>query len=123
MSLKSQKRVIKMLLACLLIALVLVIRLIYIQVIKQEHYTQKAYEQQTRQRTVAAKRGTIYDATGQKVLAQSVSTNVVTVVPNSIEQSKKEEVAKKLAQILELSSEDILAKLIKKLQVRKLLVK
>lgn len=114
MSLKSQKRVIKMLLACLLIALVLVIRLIYIQVIKQEHYTQKAYEQQTRQRTVAAKRGTIYDATGQKVLAQSVSTNVVTVVPNSIEQSKKEEVAKKLAQILELSSEDILAKLNKK---------
>ncbi len=120
MSLKSQKRIIKMLIACLLIACVLVVRLVYIQVVKQEYYTQKAYEQQTRQRTVAAKRGTIYDATGQKVLAQSVSTNVVTVVPNSIDSDKKEEIAIKLAQILELSSEDILAKLRKKTSSEKI---
>ena len=107
MSLKNQKRIIKMLIVCLAVAMVLVIRLVYIQVIKSEHYTQMAYDQQTRERKVAAKRGTIYDATGEKVLAQSVSVNIVTVTPTSIDSDKKEEIATKLAEILELQREDV----------------
>ena len=114
MSLKNQKRIIKMLIVCLAVAMVLVIRLVYIQVIKSEHYTQMAYDQQTRERKVAAKRGTIYDATGEKVLAQSVSVNIVTVTPTSIDSDKKEEIATKLAEILELQREDVLVKLNKK---------
>lgn len=113
MTLKNQKRIIKMLIACSIVAIILFSRLVYIQVIKSDHYTQKAYEQQTRQRTVAAKRGTIYDATGNKILAQSISVNVVTAVPNSIPKDQKEEVATKLAEILELKKEDVLAKLSK----------
>ena len=103
-----------MLIVCLAVAMVLVIRLVYIQVIKSEHYTQMAYDQQTRERKVAAKRGTIYDATGEKVLAQSVSVNIVTVTPTSIDSDKKEEIATKLAEILELQREDVLVKLNKK---------
>ncbi len=114
MGLKNQKRIVIMLVACVVVASLLIGRLVYIQVIKSNHYTQMAYDQQTRQRTVAAKRGTIYDATGQKVLAQSVSVNVVTVVPNSIETDQKEKVATKLAEILELNKDDVLAKLTKK---------
>ncbi|MDD3303636.1 MAG: penicillin-binding transpeptidase domain-containing protein [Clostridia bacterium] len=114
MSLKNQKRIIKVLICCLAVALVLVARLVYIQVVKSEHYTQMAYDQQTRQRKVAAKRGTIYDSTGEKVLAQSVSVNIVTVTPTSMDSDKKEEVATKLAEILELEKEDILVKLNKK---------
>ena len=113
MSLKNQKRIVKMIIVCVVISVILFIRLIYIQVIKHDHYTQMAYEQQTRERTVAAKRGTIYDTTGEKVLAQSVSTNVITVVPNSIDTDKKEEIATKLAEILELEKDDVLAKLSK----------
>lgn len=114
MGLKKQKRIIKLLIGCIVVAVILLARLIYIQVIKSNHYTQMAYDQQTRQRSVAAKRGTIYDATGEKVLAQSVSVNIVTVVPNSIDKDKKEGIATKLAEILELNKDDVLAKLSKK---------
>lgn len=113
MTLKNQKRILIMLLCCVAVSIVLFSRLFYIQVIKSDYYKQRAYSQQTRQRTVAAKRGTIYDATGEKVLAQSVSVNVVTAVPNSIDKDKKQEIANKIAEILELNAEDVLAKLTK----------
>ncbi|MEG0873142.1 MAG: penicillin-binding transpeptidase domain-containing protein [Clostridia bacterium] len=111
MTLKNQKRIAKLLILCSIGAVVLFIRLVYIQVIKSGHYTQMAYEQQTRQRTVNAKRGTIYDSTGNKILAQSISVNIVTVTPNAIDKNKKEEISAKLAEILELKKEDVLAKL------------
>ncbi len=111
MSLKNQKRILAALVICLIIAVLLFARLVYIQVIKSNHYRQMAYEQQTRERKVSAKRGTIYDATGTKVLAQSVSVSSIKAVPNSVE--NKEDVAKKLAEILELDKDTILAKLTK----------
>lgn len=113
MTLKNQKRIIKILIGCIVLAVILFGRLVYIQVIKSKHYEEKAYEQQTRQRSVAAKRGTIYDATGEKVLAQSVSVNIVTVVPNSVDKAKKEIIATKISEILELNKDDVLAKLTK----------
>ena len=113
MALKNQKRIIKILIVCIVLAVILFVRLIYIQVIKSKHYEEKAYEQQTRQRSVAAKRGTIYDTTGEKVLAQSVSVNIVTVVPNSVDKDKKEIIATKISEILELNKDDVLAKLTK----------
>lgn len=111
MSLKNQKRIAVALIFCLVIALVLFGRLVYIQVIKSNHYKQMAYEQQTRERKVAAKRGTIYDATGTKVLAQSVSVSSIKAVPNSVE--NKESVAENLANILGLEKDKVLAKLTK----------
>ena len=113
MALKNQKRIIVILMFCGALALILFSRLVYIQVIKSKHYEEKAYEQQTRQRSVAAKRGTIYDSTGEKVLAQSVSVNIVTAVPNSVDKDKKDEIATKLAEILEINKDDVLAKLSK----------
>ena len=113
MALKNKKRIIKILIVCGSLAFILFGRLIYIQAIKSKHYEEKAYEQQTRQRSVAAKRGTIYDATGEKVLAQSVSVNIVTAVPNSVDKDKKDEIATKIAEILEINKDDVLAKLSK----------
>jgi stage V sporulation protein D (sporulation-specific penicillin-binding protein) len=113
MTLKNQKRIIKMLIFCALLALILFGRLVYIQVLKSGHYTQKAYDQQTREREVSAKRGTIYDATGEKILAQSISVNIVTAVPNNIEKETKDEVATNLATILEISKDEVLAKITK----------
>jgi stage V sporulation protein D (sporulation-specific penicillin-binding protein) len=98
-----------MLFVCLGVALILFGKLVYIQVIKADYYKAKAYEQQTRERTVAAKRGTIYDATGQKILAQSISTSKITIIPNSVK--NKEEVGAKLAEILEMNIDSVMAKL------------
>lgn len=106
---KNKKRIIMILIICLVIVVLLFMKLVYIQVIKAKHYQEKAYEQQTRERTVTAKRGTIYDATGEKIFAQSISTSKITLIPNSV--NKKEEVGSKLAEILEISVDDVMAKL------------
>lgn len=106
---KNKKRIGILLIICLVLAVLLCFKLVYIQVIKSKHYQEKAYEQQTRERAVAAKRGTIYDATGEKILAQSISTSKITIIPNSV--NKKEEVGAKLAEILEMNVDDVMAKL------------
>lgn len=113
-SVNTKKRVLIMLAVCSIAVIVLLSRLIYIQIIKSEYYSQKAYTQQTRSKNVEAKRGTIYDTTGERILAQSISTNIITAVPNSVNKEKKEEIAQNLAQILESDKEEILKKLNKK---------
>ncbi len=110
-SISSKKRVLFMLAVCSIVVIVLFFRLFYIQVVKAEYYSQKAYSQQTRSKNVEAKRGTIYDTTGEKILAQSISTNIVTAVPNSVNKDKKEDIAQNLAQILEEDKDEILEKL------------
>ena len=113
-SVNTKKRVLIMLALCILAVAVLFSRLVYIQIIKSEYYSQKAYTQQTRSKSVEAKRGTIYDTTGERILAQSISTNIVTAVPNSVNKDKKEEIAQNLAKILELDKDEILNKLNKR---------
>ena len=107
----TRKRTLFMLIVCIIAVIILIIRLVYIQIIKTDYYSQRAYAQQTRSKTVEAKRGTIYDTTGEKVLAQSISTNVINAVPNNIPQDKREEIATKLAEILGEDKNEILEKL------------
>lgn len=102
-----------MLIVCVVLLVLLFVRLIFIQILDFDNFKEKAYEQQTRERSISAKRGTIYDATGQKVLAQSVSVNIITAVPNSIAKADKDKVATKLAEILELDKDKVLSKLTK----------
>ena len=99
-NISTKKRVLVAMVVCLLAFIYLTGRLVYIQIIKSEHYSNRAYAQQTRAKTVEAKRGTIYDSTGAKILAQSISTNIVTAVPNNVTADKKEEIAQNIAQIL-----------------------
>lgn len=108
----TKKRIFYILMGALCVVAFLAIKLFYIQVIKSSHYMEKAYSQQTRDRLISPERGTIYDATGEKKLAQSTSVNVVSVVPNDIKD--KEVVATKLAEILALDKEIVLSKVNKK---------
>lgn len=98
--------------ACLMF--VLVGKLFYLQIVKGDYYYKKAYEQQTKDRKIEADRGTIYDATGKKKLAQSVSVSTVSVVSSNIKQEEKEKVATKLSEILEIDKEEVLKKVNKK---------
>lgn len=113
-SINTKKRVLVMLILCIVGMVVLFGRLVYIQIVKSDYYSQKAYTQQTRSKSVEAKRGTIYDTTGEKILAQSISTNIVTAVPSSVNKDKKEEIAQNLADILQSDKDEILKKLNKK---------
>lgn len=71
-----------------LVTIALVIRLGYIQLIKGEEYRKQAMENWSRDITISAKRGTIYDAKGKK-LAVSINSNSVTCFPADVKKSVK----------------------------------
>ena len=112
-SLTNKKKMRNMLFIVFLIIAILFGRLGYIQLIQGKELSELAYEQQTLDRAINPKRGTIYDATGT-VLAQSSTVETVTVNPGNISAENKEKVAKKLAEIFELDYEKVLKKVSKR---------
>ncbi len=85
----------------------LIIWLIYQNVALGSRYKEAAKEQQTKDITVAAKRGAIYDRNG-KQLAVSVSADTVILDPTVLKKYKLcEETSKNLAEILGMSYEDV----------------
>lgn len=97
-----------------LIILCLIGRIGFIQFVQGGELTTLAYEQQTLDRKVNPKRGTIYDATGKKELAVSSTVETVTVNPGNISKEDKEKVAKKLSDLFELDYEKTLKKVTKR---------
>lgn len=87
--------------------LILFARVVYIQVVLGEDLQSKAYEQQTRDRLIAPKRGSILDRNGVG-LALTETVNTVSVIPVQVKQ--KEETAKYLSEVLELDYDDVLQK-------------
>ncbi|MGN1330685.1 MAG: penicillin-binding transpeptidase domain-containing protein [Clostridia bacterium] len=87
----------------------LIIRIGWIQLIKGTEYKNLANKQQYLDREISAKRGIIYDRNGE-ILAMSASTEMVTVNPSNIPKDKKEMVAKKISEVLELDYENVLKK-------------
>lgn len=112
-NLSTKKRMRTMLFIIFLIIILLIGRLGYIQLIDGKRLAQMAYEQQTLDRSINPKRGTIYDATYQ-VLAQSSTVETVSVNPGNISKEDKEKVAKKLSDIFELDYETVLKKVSKR---------
>lgn len=56
-------------------------RIGFIQFVQGKELSEMAYEQQTLNRSINPKRGTIYDATGKNVLAVSSTVETVTINP------------------------------------------
>ncbi len=82
-----------------------------------------AYMQQTLERSINPKRGTIYDATGENILAISSTVETVTVNPENIDEEDKEKVAKKLAELFELDYEETLKKVSKRSSIETIVSK
>lgn len=99
----------------MLVAFVAVIfQLAILTVVKGDEYKKQAIEQQTRDRLITPKRGTIYDR-NNKPLAVSASVETVSISPVAVKKAEnEEEVAEFLSEILKLDKEDILAKINKK---------
>ena len=90
----SNKKTMRVILfTALLIMLGLMTRVGYIQIIKGSELSSKAYEQQTLNRKISPKRGTIYDATGEHILAVSSTVETVSVNPVNIKKEDTEKVA------------------------------
>ena len=112
-NISTKKRMRTTLFVMFLIVILLIVRLGYIQLIDGKRLSRLAYEQQTLDRSINPKRGTIYDATGQ-ILAQSSTVETVTVNPVNIAKDDKEMVAKKLSELFELDYEKVLKKVSKR---------
>lgn len=93
---------------------IFIFRIGWIQFIMGEELQAMAYTQQTLDRTINPKRGTIYDATGKTVLAVSSTVNTITVNPVNIAKADKEKVAEALSNIFELDYEKTLKKVKKR---------
>ena len=112
--LSSKKKMRNTLFIFFLIILCLMGRLAFIQFFQGGELTSLAYQQQTLDRKINPKRGTIYDATGEKILAVSSTVETVTVNPGNIKNEDKEKVAKKLSELFELDYEKTLKKVTKR---------
>lgn len=87
-NLQNKRRMLFFLVCFFLITIALVVRLGYIQLIKGEEYRKQAMENWSRDITISAKRGTIYDAKGKK-LAVSINSSTVTCFPADVKKSVK----------------------------------
>lgn len=108
--LSSKKKMRNTLFISFLILICLIIRIGYIHLILGGELSSLAYQQQTLDRRINPKRGTIYDATGKNILAVSSTVETVTVNPGNISKENKEKVAKKLSELFELDYEKVLKK-------------
>ena len=107
--LNTKKRIRIMLFIVIIIFVLLLIRLFWIQVIQGKRLSQMAQEQQNLDREISAKRGIIYDRNGE-ILAMSASSEMITINPNNIPKEKKDLVARKISEVLEIDYEKILKK-------------
>ncbi|CDE84217.1 cell division protein FtsI/penicillin-binding protein 2 [Clostridium sp. CAG:273] len=105
-----KKRMKNMILISFFIFTVILGKIAYLQFAKGQELQSMAYLQQTLDRSVNPKRGTIYDATGKNILAISSTVETVTVNPVNIASKDKEKVAEALANIFELNYEKVLKK-------------
>ena len=112
--LSSKKKMRNTLFIIFVIVVCLIGRIGYIQFIQGGELSAMAYQQQTLDRSINPKRGTILDATGKNVLAVSSTVETVTVNPGNIAKGDKEKIARILSDIFELDYEKILKKVSKR---------
>lgn len=106
------RRALFLMIVCGIVAfIVLAVRLFFIQIIHHEEYETAAVQQQLRQTTVPARRGTIYDR-NMNILAMSATVSNIYISPAEIQMYDEdpELIARGLAEILALDYETILAK-------------
>ena len=107
----SPKRIGSILFVSIFFMVALLVRVGYLQFVNGSKLQNLATSQQTLTETISAKRGTIYDSTGN-VLAISYDTDKVYLTPSLIkEESNKAIVAQNLSAILELDYNELLTKI------------
>ena len=121
--LTSKKKMRNTLFIAFLIMICLIGRVGYIQLIQGKELAELAYQQQTLDRKINPKRGTIYDATGANILAVSSTVETVTVNPTNIRTENKEKVAKALSDIFSLDYETVLKKVKKRSSIETIVKK
>ena len=110
-----KRRLIMFLVITFILLFMLIIRMSWLQFVEGASLRERAYKQQVANRTIAPKRGNIYDATGM-ALALSAEVDSITVTPGNLKTSDGTEVnqatlAQALATIFDLDYTETLNKL------------
>jgi len=100
-----------MILMAFVVCILLIIRIGFIQFVMGAELQAMAHSQQTLNRRISPRRGTIWDATGNNVLAMSASSETVTVNPRNIPREYREKLARAMADIFELDYDMVLRRL------------
>jgi stage V sporulation protein D (sporulation-specific penicillin-binding protein) len=112
-----RKRIVLLLALCSIFLAVLIVRLGYVQLREGPFLKNLADEEHFRGVPVAAKRGNIEDCNGN-ILAMSVSAETVYAIPAEVRKSgRQEEIAAKLAGLLNMQKTDVLAKITKRTSI------
>ena len=109
-----KKRMRFIIFSIMIFMIVLTGRIIWIQLKMGNWLKQMAYDQHTLERYFNPKRGTIYDATGSRVLAVSASVESVTVNPVNIKKEDKEKLSRKLSELFNLDYDTVFKKVSKR---------
>jgi stage V sporulation protein D (sporulation-specific penicillin-binding protein) len=104
LSVTVRKRIFTLFILVLIFMTVLLFRTAWVQVFDNNKYQNEALDQRLREVKVEPKRGVIYDQNGVE-LAVSASSDTVVAAPKDIE--KPQQVAQKLAGVLDISEDDI----------------
>lgn len=118
-----KRRIIYTLFIAFIILSLLIVRIGYIQFVQGSQLQAMAYKQQSLDRKINPKRGTIYDATGKNVLAVSATVETVTVNPVNIKEENKEKVARAFSDIFNLDYEKTLKKVTKRSSIETIVKK
>lgn len=87
-NLQNKKRMLVFLVCFFLITIALIVKLGFIQIVNGEEYKKQAMENWSRDITINAKRGPIYDARGKR-LAVSINSSTVTCFPADVKKAVK----------------------------------
>ena len=101
----------------ILISILFIARIGWIQFGMGNWLKEMALEQQSLDRMINPRRGTIYDSSGKNILAVSSTVNTITINPVNISKENKEKVAEALSNIFDLEYDDILKKVNKKTSI------
>ena len=110
-NLSVKKRLIFILSVVTICWIILLVKVVIIQLIEGEKWKEKSEKQQFVSREITANRGTIFDSSGEIILAQSSSVETVTVNPLNIDKNNKEKVAKAISEIFELDYDKVIKKI------------
>ncbi len=113
---KQRKRIALLLVGAIICFCLLIVRIAWLQIVRGEELSTAAREQQTSDNIISPQRGLIYDR-NMKVLANNLSVETISITPKNVRQNSKqtpEEIAKKLAELLELDEKQVLDKINKK---------
>ena len=119
-SVNVKRKLLMVMVVCEAILIALMLRVFYIQAFEADVLQRRAYEQQTRDRLIAANRGSIYD---RNMVGLAVTESVASVSVIRAQVEDPERVASELSRLLEMDYQEVLTKVRRRVALERIATK